>query len=145
LRFSRVSRKGQKPPAHAFTLLEVMIAVGILFMCLFGVLALLSNSLRSARMLQQQKNLDTGSMAGLIYTQLANTNSVSEGPVDVDIQDFFPGYKVVVDLEERETNGLCDVEFDMVDPKRQAEIHDHFLMYLPNLKKGGLSGNLPQH
>jgi len=103
-----------------------MIAVGILFVCLFGVLALLANSLRSARLIQEHKNLDTGSVAGLIYVQLSNTNQIAEGPIDVDLGDMFPGYKVAADLEQVETNGLCDVEFRMADPKRQAEIHDHF-------------------
>src|ERR1700743_1337613 len=59
---------------HAFTLLEVMIAVGILFMCLFAVLALLGNSLRSARLLQRHRALDTATVDGLVYVQAANTN-----------------------------------------------------------------------
>jgi hypothetical protein len=76
---------------RAFTLLEVMIAVGVLFMCLFAVLALLSNSLASARRLQQHRDIDTSSIAGLIYVQLVNTNTVNEGPVDVDLEEMYPG------------------------------------------------------
>jgi hypothetical protein len=141
------------PSAHSsrefsrrgFTLLEVMIAVGILFMCLFAVLALLSNSLTSARKLQQRRTIDAGTVAGLIYVQLLNTNQVSEGRVNIDLEEMYPGFKCDVDLEEAATNGLCDIEYRVTDPKRQYDLHSHFLMYLPNLKKGGISGNLPQH
>ena len=46
----------------AFTLIEVTIAAGILFMCLFAILALLSNTLRNARSLQRT-TLDAGMLA----------------------------------------------------------------------------------
>ena len=131
--------------ARAFTLLEVMIAVGILFMCLFAVLALLSNSLATARKLQQHRTIDAGTVAGLIYVQLSNTNQVSEGRVDIDLEEMYPGFKCDVDLAEAATNGLCDIEYRVTDPRRQYDLHSHFLMYLPNLKKGGISSNLPHH
>lgn len=129
----------------AFTLLEVMIAVGVLFMCLFAVLALTANSLASARKLQQHQAIDTGSFAGLYYVQLANTNSITEGDDDVDVDDIFPGYKCRVYKEEVGTNGLWDVEYRVTDPKRQAEIHGHFLVYNANAKSGLSHGNLPRH
>lgn len=133
-----------KFPKRAFTLLEVMIAVGILFTALFAILALTSNSLVSARKLQQHRTLDTGSIAGLIYVQLANTNSVTEGPVDVDVQDLFPGYKVDAEVNEIGTNGLCQVDF-LVQKNQRLELQSHFLIYLPNMKIGGISKNLPHH
>jgi hypothetical protein len=129
----------------AFTLLEVMIAVGILFMCLFAVLALLSNSLATARKLQQHRTIDAGTVAGLIYVQLSNTNQVSEGRVDIDLEEMYPGYKCDVDLQEAATNGLCDIEYRVTDPKRQYDLHSHFLMYLPKLQKGGINKSLPHH
>jgi len=49
--------------AAAFTLLEVMIASGILFLCLFAILQLLSSSLRGARILQRT-TVDAGMRAG---------------------------------------------------------------------------------
>jgi len=128
----------------AFTLLEVMIAVGVLFMCLFGVLALLTNSLASARRLQTHRDIDTGSIAGMIYVQLINTNSLNEGPIDVDLEDMFPGSKCNADLTEVGTNGLCQVDFD-VERNQKLEAQSHFFIYLPNMKVGGISKNLPQH
>ncbi|HWC58059.1 MAG TPA: prepilin-type N-terminal cleavage/methylation domain-containing protein [Verrucomicrobiae bacterium] len=133
-----------KNRGRAFTLLEVMIAVMILFMCLFAVLALLSNSLRSARKLQQHRTVDTGTVAGMIYVQLVNTNSLNEGPVDVDLNDLFPGCKCNADLSLVGTNGLCEVDFD-VERNAQLETKASFFVYLPNMKVGGISRNLPQH
>jgi hypothetical protein len=127
-----------------FTLLEVMIAVGVLFMCLFAVLALLTNSLASARRLQTHRDIDTGSIAGLIYVQLANTNSLNEGPVDVDLEEMFPGCKCTADLTQVGTNGLCQVDFD-VERNQKLEAQSHFFIFLPNMKLGGISKNLPQH
>ena len=129
---------------RAFTLLEVMIAVAVLFMCLFGVLALLANSLASARKLQQHRDIDTGTVAGLIYVQLVNTNSLNEGPIDVDLEEMFPGSKCVADLTEIGTNGLCQVDFE-VERNSRLEVQSHFLVYLPSMKTGGISRNLPQH
>jgi hypothetical protein len=128
----------------AFTLLEVMIAVGILFVCLFGVLALTSNSLASARKLQQHRTIDTGTVAGMIYVSLVNTNQVTEGPVDVDLEEMYPGCKCDAALTQIASNGLCQIDF-LVQRGQHLELQSHFLMYLPNLKQGGISASLPHH
>ena len=122
-----------------------MIAVGILFMCLFAVLALTSNSLRSARKIQQRRDLDAGSFVGYFYVQLANTNRIDEGPADIDLGDSYPGYKTALDCEIAGTNGLWDVEYDVAEPTRHAEVHGHFLLYIPNTQKGGINPGLPRH
>ncbi len=131
---------------RAFTLLEVMLAVGILFMCLFGVLALTSNSLASARKLQQHKDLDAGTFESMIYMQLVNTNQIDEGDADIDLGDEFAGYKHVINIATYGTNGLWDVEYDVANPQRKAEVHGHFLVYNPNGNRGGgISKSLPHH
>jgi Tfp pilus assembly protein PilV len=126
-----------------FTLLEVMIAVGVLFMCLFAVLALLSNSLASARKLQQRRDIDTSSIAGMIYVQLINTNNVNEGPIDVDLNEMFPGSRCRADLTQVGSNGLCQVDFD-VERNQKVEAKLNFLIFLPNFKQG-ISKNPPRH
>ena len=131
-----------KSRRRAFTLLEVMIAVGILFMCLFGVLALLTNSLANARKLQQHRDIDTSSIAGLIYVQLVNTNNVNEGPIDVDLEEMFPGSKCEADLTQVGTNGLCQVDF-VLERNQKLELKSSFLVYLPNMKVGMINKNLP--
>jgi Tfp pilus assembly protein PilV len=127
-----------------FTLMEVMIACGILFMCLFGILALVSSSLRNARALQQHKAVDVGTVASMIYVALANTNSVTEGDIPVDLSDTLPGYKCISTLTQIGTNGLCQVDF-AVHRNNVKEVESHFLIFLPTLKQGGISATLPQH
>jgi hypothetical protein len=134
--------RGGTAGRSGFTLLEVMIAVGVLFMCLFAVLALLTNSLASARKLQTHRDIDTGSIAGLIYVQLTNTNSLNEGPIDVDLEEMFPGCTCTADLTQVGTNGLCQVDFD-VERNQKVEAQSHFFVYLPNMKTGVISKTLP--
>ena len=55
-------RNEQTKATSGFTLLEVMIASGILFLCLFAILQLLSVSLRNARVLQRTQ-VDAGKLA----------------------------------------------------------------------------------
>ena len=135
----------RKHSRSGFTLLEVMIAVGVLFMCLFAVLALTTNSLRSARKIQQRRDLDAGSFVGYFYVQLVNTNRIDEGPADIDLGDAFPGYKTALDCELAGTNGLWDIEYRVAEPTKQAEVHGHFLLYNPNSQKTGISPNLRTH
>ena len=127
----------------AFTLLEVLIAVGILCMCLFGILALVGNSLRTARAFRQHRAVDVSTVAGLIYVTLSNTNQVNEGNVPIDLKDTLPGYKCDAELTEVGTNGLCQIDF-FVAKNNYLEVKSSFYMYLPTLKQG-MSKSLPQH
>jgi len=143
---SRVYRKrGRRLKADgcAFTLLEVMIAVGILCMCLFGILALVSNSLVTARKFQQHRAVDTATIASLIYMTLSNTNQVNEGNVPIDLKDTFPGYKCDAELTEIGTNGLCQIDF-FVQKNNYLEVKSSIWMFLSNFKQG-MGKSLPQH
>src|SRR5580692_2494919 len=55
--FSRVIHSSHSE--RAFTLLEVMIAAGIFFMCIFAILSLVSTNIRNARLLQEPQ-VDAG-------------------------------------------------------------------------------------
>ena len=125
--------------------MEVLFAIGILFMCLFAVMALVSNSLVTARKLQQHKAIDTSTIASMIYVALANTNRLDEGPIDMDWNDVLPsGYKCEAFLTSIGTNGLGQVDF-LVRNNQQLELTNSFWIYLPNLKVGGISSSLPNH
>ena len=92
--------------AVAFTLLEVMIACGIFFMCIFAVLMLVSNSLRNARILRQM-DVDAGSVAA----QIVKTNRLTEGTTSGDLADVgYPDHSYDADAEEAATNGLWQVD-----------------------------------
>ena len=72
----------------AFTLLEVMIAMGIFFLAVFAILALVSSNLRNARLLQEPV-VDASMVIGDLY----QTNILTEGTTDGDFGDLYPGYK----------------------------------------------------
>jgi Tfp pilus assembly protein PilV len=134
--------------ARGFTLLEVMIAVGILFMCLFAVLALVGNSLRSARRLQQHRTLDTATVSGLAYVAAANTNQLTEDdPGDLHLDDLYPdgGYKGKWYPTLAGTNGLWQIDV-LVERNNRLEVESHFMVFNPGAGNGqGVSKNLPNH
>lgn len=132
------TRRGHR----AFTLLEVMLAAGIFFLCVFGVLAVVSNCLRNARALQRQ-TVDMGSVAGQIYVQLSLTNQIAPGEIQVELKDTFPEYTCVASIDSAilngqiASNGLCQVDILMRRQRSQEESRLSVLMYLPQFKEGG--------
>jgi hypothetical protein len=95
---------------HAFTLLEVMFAVVAFFAASFAILALVSTSLGSARLLQQPM-VDGGEVAG----QLSQTNSLVEGEESGDLSELlgkqYQDYTWTYDIQEAQTNKLFQVDF----------------------------------
>jgi hypothetical protein len=92
---------------RAFSLLEVMVAIGIFFMAVFTILALVSNSLRSARNLRRIE-VDAGMVAAQF---LIKTNRFSEGSQSGDFGQLYPDYSWEYDCNMMETNGL--MQFDI--------------------------------
>jgi hypothetical protein len=141
------SRAGIRERA-AFTLLEVMIAVGILFMCLFAVLALLSNSLASARKLQQHRTIDVATADGLAYVPASTTNQLTEDDAgDLPLDELYPnaGYKGTWYPTKAGTNGLWLIDI-LVTRNNRLELQSHFMVYNPKAGDGsGISKNLPHH
>jgi len=129
---SRRASHATRRARSAFTLLEVMIATGILFLCLFAILGLVSNTLRNARTLQHRR-VDAGMVAAELCTQFANTNQVSEGSGSGDFGDLYPDYGYEWDLMEI-TNGLCQLDI-VVQRRGQPESTLTVLRYLPNFRR----------
>jgi Tfp pilus assembly protein PilV len=129
--------------SSAFTLLEVMIASGILFMCLFAILALVSNSLRNARILQRQK-VEVGSVASWLYTQLVTTNRMPEGSQTLDLADLdksFRDYQCDWQCEQVMTNGLYQI--DIVLHRRSGDISQlSFYLFNPIAQQNTFGGGL---
>jgi type II secretory pathway component PulJ len=92
--------------SFAFTLLEVMIASGILFICLFAILGLLANTLRNARSLQRIP-VD----AGMLAAELSLTNKLSEGVDSGDFEEPYRDFHWRQEIFQAETNGLFAVDF----------------------------------
>ena len=91
----------------AFTLLEVMIAVAILFIALFAILDLTNQSLRSARAIQQANVVDFTSAA----SQLLLTNKLEEGPYSGDFGESYPNHDWSAEVSQILTNGLFEITF----------------------------------
>lgn len=127
---------GGGPRVAAFTLLEVMIAGGILFICLFGVLALVANGLNNARALQR-KRLDAGMAASRLAVEFTTTNQVYEGTGSGDFGDAYPGYSYDWRLEQIATNGLCELQIIVRDRQKSGKVEESkmaTLLYLPNIR-----------
>lgn len=98
----------------AFTLIEVMIAMGIFFMAVFAILGLVSTNLRNARRLQD-KPVDASS----IIAQIWLTNNPTEGDGSGDFGKIYPGYKWSSNCVAREdfpTNGMFQIDFTVTGP-----------------------------
>ena len=89
----------------AFTLLEVMIALGIFFMAMFTILALVSNTLRNARNLRRPQ-VDAG-MAAAIYV---STNRFYEGSMSGDFEDVLEDYSWEAETFQFATNGMLQAD-----------------------------------
>src|ERR1700720_3809527 len=100
----------QKKIRHAFTLLEVMFAVVAFCTASFVILALVSDSLRSAHLLQQPM-VDAGELAG----QLSQTNALVEGEESGDLSELlgktYQDYTWTHVIQEVQTNKLFQVDF----------------------------------
>ena len=101
----RLSPLGAPRSRAAFSLVEVMVACGIFFMCVFAILAMISSVLRNARLLRRVE-LD----AGMVAAQVSNTNKLYEGSASGDFGKMYPGYSWEADEYEVGTNGLWQVD-----------------------------------
>jgi len=119
--------KNRYRSAAGFTLLEVMIAGGILFMCLFAILGLLASTLRNARALQHSP-VD----AGILAAQLSLTNKLAEGSDAGDFSDFGDTYRNYQWKSETTevTNGLFQVDFAVTSRSGQHGGESHLSIFL---------------
>jgi hypothetical protein len=133
----RSAGRAPRKPCHspAFTLVEVMIALGIFFMAMFAILGLVANALRNARALQRP-TVD----CGVVAAQLSLTNKLTEGLETGDFGDLYPDYEWTRDIYEVETNGLFQA--DMIVQRRAGgtvESKMSILLFRPDSPPGSLS------
>ena len=93
-------------PRPAFTLLEVMIACSLFFMCIFAILAMVSGILRNARGLRRVE-LDAGMVAATI---VGRTNKFYEGTETGDFGKMYNDYSWETPTLPAETNGLFQID-----------------------------------
>jgi hypothetical protein len=118
-RISRAARLG------AFTLIEVMVATAVLVMSLAGILLIVSNGIRTARILDRM-HVDAGSLAA----ELSLTNRLEEGSESGDFGALHPGYSWHREITEAGTNGLFRVDFT-VSGGGEADSRLSLLLFRP--------------
>ena len=129
----------QPKPASAFTLLEVMIAVALFFMVAFSVLALVSQNLRGARMLQTSHI-----SAAMLASQLTSSNKLEEGTASGTFEDVFPGlypgFTWTRDVYMVSSNGLFQVDFFVLNGAHEESAMS-ILLFKPNSTIGTSAGS----
>lgn len=135
-------RQSRKP--SGFSLLEVMIALGIFFIALFTILGLISQLLRNARAFQNKKSAD----AGMVHAYfLSVTNRVTEGLESGEFSDLaeFNGQYRDYAWEKETTffasNGLWQVDYRVIN-RRLGTVESAIstLYFDPNTQQGGAGG-----
>ena len=114
----------------AFTLLEVMIAIAIFFMAMFTILALVSQTLRSAHSLSQ--NAPT---PGMVAAELSQTNKLEEGFDSGDFGDLYPDYTWETETMIWVTNGMFQVDCTVYHG-RNVDSAMSVLLYKPESATG---------
>jgi len=140
LRVPRISSQ-VRHHVRAFTLLEVMLAVGIFFAGVFTVLSLVSASLANARRLQRPL-VDAGALAA----QLSLTNQLAEGVDSGNLGDVlgdaYKNYTWTSDIYEVQTDKLFQVVFEIQDAYGNHDAVDKIsvLFFRPQSPAGSLDG-----
>jgi hypothetical protein len=120
----------------AFTLIEVMIALGIFFMAVFTILALVSQILRNARGLQRPP-IDAG-LAAAIYV---NTNRFGVGNVSGNLGESLHDFTYEIATDEFATNGLLQADVLLTRRgSKQAPDAISILVFDPNQQSTPFSG-----
>jgi hypothetical protein len=125
----------QRAGRRAFSLLEVMIAIALFFMCIFVVLSLVSGSLANARRLERPI-VD----AGMLAAELSLTNQLVEVAQSGDFGKLYPGYTWTADINEVLTNKLFQVDYQVFDGNKQVVQKMSVLFYRPQSPAGSLEG-----
>ena len=128
--------RGSRRSSRGFTLIEVMIALGIFFMAVFTILALVSSILRNARGLQRPQ-VDAG-LAAALYV---NTNRFPVGTVSGELGDSLADFSYEIATDEFATNGLMQAEIVLSRRGgRQAPDTISILVFDPNYQSSPFSG-----
>jgi Tfp pilus assembly protein PilV len=119
---------------RAFSLLECMIAIAAFFIAVFAILALVSQSLQNARMLQRPM-VD----AGMLASELSLTNKLVEGPESGDFGKVYPGSTWTADVTEVLSNKLFEVDYT-VQRADGGQKTMSILLFRPQSKAASLDG-----
>ncbi len=126
----------------AFSLIEVMIAIAILFIGTFAILDLISSSLANVRRLQRPL-VD----ASALVSQLSLTNKLAEGVYSGNLGDVlgkaYNEYKWTGEILEVQSNRLFQADFVIQNARGGSEIISRTttLFFRPESPPGHLDGH----
>jgi Tfp pilus assembly protein PilV len=130
------------PPARrAFSLLEVMVAVGIFFVGAFAILTLVSESLANAQRLKHPL-VD----ASAILSQMSLTNQFVEGPYSGNLGDIlgkdYAEFNYEGQINEVRSNHLYSADFFIFNVKNRHEpvAQTSALFFRPQSPPGSMDG-----
>jgi Tfp pilus assembly protein PilV len=131
--WSKTSRLGV-----AFTLLEVMIACGIFFTATFAILALVSQTLRNARVLRHVE-VD----ASMAAAEMFKTNVLFEGSESGDFGNAYPEYTWERVYTPVESNGLWQIDIILRKHGASKPVDTmSILLFTPNSKMESEPGGI---
>ena len=127
---------------RAFSLIEVMIAIGIFFMASFAILGVVSSGISNIRRMQRPP-VD----AGVLAAELSVTNKLSEGRTSGNMADVlgrdYNEFTWIREIREVETNKLYRVSFEIHARGNQELVSKvDFLMYSPLSEAGSMDGGM---
>ncbi len=125
----------------AFTLVEVMIAITIFFICMFAILGVLSSGIHAASILRS-----SGPTAGMVASYFAVSNKIEEGQFQDDFSDIagYQGYRWEAEAILI-TNDLYRMNFVVIDPNgNQSSFLNDVKFYKPGSSQGSKMGLQPQ-
>jgi Tfp pilus assembly protein PilV len=124
-------------PFQGFTLLEVLIAMGIFFVAIFSILQLVSQNLRAARAIKPEAVDFTSAISDILLT-----NRLEECTESGDFGDVSPGYAWTRTITLVSTNGLFKVDVTVIRSDPPLEKTTSLLVYKPDSQRrpGGFGG-----
>jgi hypothetical protein len=138
-----ISSRVRPARRRAFSLIEVMIAMGIYFMAMFSILALTSQLLSNARLIQATRKPSV-SLVHAWWT--SKTNRVVDGLTPVDFSDLSPelgelyrdySAEIFAEPDLDMTNGLWNVTYKVLNRRTgQVESEAITLFWDPNSRRG---------
>ncbi|MBL9139483.1 MAG: hypothetical protein JNK85_26675 [Verrucomicrobiales bacterium] len=122
----------------AFTLIEVALAMGLLFAMTFVLLQVTSTNLKIAKLLQRT-TVDASSLAA----ELSLTNQLTEGTEAGDFGELYPDHEWRREIALVGTNGLFSVRFEVFNARdRKPESELVILLYRPDSAQRAGGGSL---
>lgn len=130
------------PRRRAFTLIEVMVAIGVFCLGVFAILGLIASVMRNARILDKPM-VD----ASAVFNEIAQTNELVEISGSGELSDLlgknYKGFTYVYSINEAQSNKLFQVDVALCNdiPGKPVVSKMTMLLFRPLSPAGTLDGH----